>query len=362
MLNWTFSVGEEMKRIVYALLTLVMSLVLITGCGTENASQGTKQENHTITDIGGAQVQLPTEVKRIADLWPANNQVVLMLGGADKLVATTQYVQTLPWFSHIYPKIKDISAPDRFGFDVQLEELQKVKPEVIIVNSMKQAEQVRQGGFTAVQMEFTDYKGLREVVTMTADILGDKAPDIAKDYITYLDKNIGIAEDKTKALTDAERPTVMHIASGENLLKVDGTKTIIDEWIRYAGGKNAIDQKGRGLTLTMEEIIKANPDIIIVGDVNSKAAIEKIMNDPQWSSIKAVQNRRVYSNPVGTFKWDRYSAESALQILWAGQIIQPQLFNDIDLVKETKSFYKTFLHYDLSDAAAQRIIAGEGPQ
>lgn len=351
-----------MKRIIYLLLTLIMALSIVTGCGTENASQGTKEEIRTITDIGGAQVQLPHEVKRIADLWPANNQVVLMLGGADKLVATTQYVQTLPWFSHIYPGIKDISAPDRFGFDVQLEELQKVKPQVIIVNSKKQAEQVRQGGFTAVQMEFTDYKGLRDVVTMTADILGGKAPDIAKDYITYLDKNISLAEEKTKSLQDADRPTVMHIASGENLLKVDGTKTIIDEWIHYAGGKNAIEQKGRGITLTMEEIIKANPDIIIVGDVNSKAAIEKIKNDTQWSSIKAVQNDRIYSNPVGTFKWDRYSAESALQILWAGKLIQPQLFNDVDLVKETKGFYKTFLHYDLSDTEAQRIIEGEGPQ
>lgn len=351
-----------MKRILYLILTLMLSVGLISGCGTENASQGTKQETHTITDIGGAQVQLPSEVSRIADLWPANNQVVLMLGGADKLVATTQYVQTLPWFSHIYPGIKDISAPDRFGFDVQLEELQKVKPQVIIVNSKKQAEQVRQGGFTAVQMEFTDYKGLRDVVTMTADILGGKAPDIAKDYITYLDKNISLAEEKTKSLQDADRPKVMHIASGENLLKVDGTKTIIDEWIHYAGGKNAIGQKGRGITLTMEEIIKANPDIIIVGDVNSKAAIEKIKNDPQWSSIKAVQNNRIYSNPVGTFKWDRYSAESALQILWAGKLLQPQLFNDVDLVKETKGFYKTFLHYDLSDTEAQRIIEGEGPQ
>lgn len=351
-----------MKRIIYLFLTLIMSLSIVTGCGTENASQGTKEEVRTITDIGGAQVQLPHEVKRIADLWPANNQVVLMLGGADKLVATTQYVQTLPWFSQIYPGIKDIAAPDRYGFDVQLEELQKVKPEVIIVNSKKQAEQVRQGGFTAVQMEFTDYKGLRDVVTMTADILGGKATSIAKNYVAYLDKNIEIAENKTKALTDAERPTVMHIASGENLLKVDGTKTIIDEWIRYAGGKNAIEQEGRGLTLTIEEIIKANPDIIIVGDVNSKAAIEKLMNDPQWSSIKAVQTGRVYSNPVGTFKWDRYSAESALQILWAGQIIQPQLFSDVNLVKETQDFYKTFLHYDLSAEEAQRIIAGEGPQ
>lgn len=351
-----------MKRIIYLLLTLIMALSIITGCGTENASQGTKEEVRTITDIGGAQVQLPHEVKRIADLWPANNQVVLMLGGADKLVATTQYVQTLPWFSHIYPGIKDIAAPDRYGFDVQLEELQNVKPEVIIVNSKKQAEQVRQGGFTAVQMEFTNYKGLKDVVTMTSEILGGKAPEIAKDYIAYLDKNIGIAEQKTKSLTEADRPTVMHIASGENLLKVDGTKTIIDEWIRYAGGKNAIEQEGRGLTLTIEEIIKANPDIIIVGDVNSKAAIEKLMNDPQWSSIKAVQTGRVYSNPVGTFKWDRYSAESALQILWAGQIIHPELFSDVNLVKETQEFYKTFLHYDLSDDDAQRIIAGEGPQ
>jgi len=331
-----------MKRIITMLFALLISIGLLAGCGTENASKGATQEVHTITDIGGTQVQLPTHVERIADLWPANNQVMLMLGGADKLVATTQYVQTLPWFSHIYPNIKNIAAPDRFGFDLQLEELQKVSPQVIIVNSKKQAE--------------------RNVVSMTADILGGNAVEIAKSYNAYLDKNIALAEEKTKVLTDAERPRVMHIATGENLLKVDGTKTIIDEWIHYAGGINAIEQKGRGLTLTMEEIIKANPDIIIIGDVNSKAAIEKIMNDPQWSGIKAVQMGRVYSNPVGTFKWDRYSAESALQILWAGQIIQPQLFGDINLVKETQDFYKNFMHYDLSTVEAERIIAGEGPQ
>ncbi len=351
-----------MKRIITMLFALLISIGMLAGCGTENASKGTTQAVHTITDIGGTEVQLPTQVERIADLWPANNQVILMLGGADKLVATTQYVQTLPWFSHIYPNIKNIAAPDRFGFDLQLEELQKVSPQVIIVNSKKQAEQVRQGGFTAVHMEFTDYQGLRNVVSMTADILGGNAVEIAKSYNAYLDKNIALAEEKTKALTDAERPRVMHIATGENLLKVDGTKTIIDEWIHYAGGINAIEQKGRGLTLTMEEIIKANPDIIIVGDVNSKEAIKKIMNDPQWSGIKAVQTGRVYSNPVGTFKWDRYSAESALQILWAGQIIQPQLFGDINLVKETQDFYKNFMHYDLSTTEAERIIAGEGPQ
>ena len=46
----------------------MLSVGLISGCGTENASQGTKRETHTITDIGGAQVQLPSDVSRIADL------------------------------------------------------------------------------------------------------------------------------------------------------------------------------------------------------------------------------------------------------------------------------------------------------
>ncbi|MDU7755230.1 MAG: ABC transporter substrate-binding protein, partial [Veillonella sp.] len=206
------------------------------------------------------------------------------------------------------------------GTDVQMEEIQKLKPQVVLASNKNQIEMARNAGIPAVRVNFQDYDGLRKVINITAEVLGDKAPEMAKQYLAYLDGKIKFAEDRTKSIDDANRPSVM------------------------------------------EEIVKANPDIIIIGGTQSRKGIEAIKNDPQWASLKAVQNGRIYSNPVGTFNWDRYSAESALQILWAGQIIQPQLFNDIDLVKETKLFYKTFLRYDLSDAEAQRIIAGEGPQ
>ena len=261
----------------------------------------------------------------------------------------------------MYPRIKEIPAPVK-GTDVQMEEIQKLKPQVVLASNKNQIEMARNAGIPAVRVNFQDYDGLRKVINITAEVLGDKAPEMAKQYLAYLDGKIKFAEDRTKSIDDANRPSVLHIVGGDNLLKVDGDKTIINEWIRYAGGKNAITTKGSQITVTMEEIVKANPDIIIIGGTQSRKGIEAIKNDPQWASLKAVQNGRIYSNPVGTFNWDRYSAESALQILWAGQIIQPQLFNDIDLVKETKLFYKTFLHYDLSDAEAQRIIAGEGPQ
>ena len=118
---------------------------------------------------------------------------------------------------------------------------------------------------------------------------------------------------------------------------------------------------GPQIVVTIEEIIKADPDIIIIGGTQAQKGIDQMMNDLQWASLKAVRNHRVYRNPVGTFNWDRYSAEAALQILWAGQIIQPQLFADINLVKETQKFYNDFLHFDLSGDDAERIIHGESP-
>ena len=349
-----------MKHIVVFLLAIMTALCMLAGCGTENASQGNQSATRVVKDIDGTDVTIPKDITKVADLWHANNQVVLMLGGADTLVSTTKNVQGLPWFAQVYPRIKEIPAPVK-GTDVQMEEIQKVKPQVVLASNKNQIEMARNAGIPAVRVNFADYEGLRKTVTITADVLGGKAPEIAKQYIAYLDGKIKFAEEKTKAISDEERPSVLHIVGGDNLLKVDGHKTIIDEWIRYAGGKNAITADGPQITVTIEEIVKANPDIIIIGGTQSRKGIEQLMNDPQWASLKAVQNGRVYSNPVGTFNWDRYSAESALQILWAAKLIHPELFSDVDLVKETQDFYKTFLHYDLSADDAQRIINGEAP-
>ena len=269
-------------------------------------------------------------------------------------------MQGLPWFVKVYPRIKEIPAPVK-GTDVQMEEIQKLNPQVVLASNKNQIEMARKAGLPAVRVNFTDYEGLRKTVAITADVLGGKAIDISKQYLAYLDGNVKLAEEKTKHLSDAERPTVLHIVGGDNLLKVDGDKTIINEWIRYAGGKNAITAAGPQIVVTIEEIIKADPDIIIIGGTQAQKGIDQMMNDPQWASLKAVRNHRVYRNPVGTFNWDRYSAEAALQILWAGQIIQPQLFADINLVKETQKFYNDFLHFDLSSDDAERIIHGESP-
>lgn len=69
-----------MKRIVVLLLALFTAICMLAGCGTENASQGNTSSTRVVTDIDGIEVTIPKDIKQVADLWHANNQVVLMLG------------------------------------------------------------------------------------------------------------------------------------------------------------------------------------------------------------------------------------------------------------------------------------------
>ena len=70
-----------MKRIFIAFLSLLTASTL-------NAAQF-----RDVKDISGDIVKVPVNVEKIATLWYANNQIVLMLAGADKIVATTDLIK-----------------------------------------------------------------------------------------------------------------------------------------------------------------------------------------------------------------------------------------------------------------------------
>ena len=85
---------------------------MLAGCGTENASQGNQSATRVVKDIDGTDVTIPKRYNKGCRFMACQiNQVVLMLGGADKLVSTTTSVQGLPWFAKVYPRIKEIPAP-----------------------------------------------------------------------------------------------------------------------------------------------------------------------------------------------------------------------------------------------------------
>ena len=315
----------------------------------------------SITDMQGVKVSVPEKVEKIAALWHANNEIILALGGMDKVVATTDQIKNNKWFALVYPKLKNLTAALN-GKDLQIEELVKLAPDVIVVSNKNYQDELIKNGFSAVNLIFRDYPDMEKSIYATAEVIGtDKARAMADKLTKNIQDNTKFATDRTKSIPDAKRPKVLHLLGGANLLKVDGTKTIINTWINLAGGKNAVSKEGSMIELTAEEIVNANPDIIIVGGTDTDEQIKAIKENPAYSGSNAVKNGKVYGNPKGVFGWDRYGAESVLQILWAAKTIQPDLFKDLDMKAKTKEFYKEFLGHELTDTEYGYILKGLNP-
>ncbi|WP_149707790.1 ABC transporter substrate-binding protein [Campylobacter concisus] len=337
-----------MKKFFMTLVVLFASLLL-------NAA-----EFRDVKDITGDVVKVPAKVEKIATLWYANNQIILMLGGADKIVATTDLIKNNKWFAHVYPRISSIPNGVN-GKDLQVEELVKLSPDVVIAADKKNKEELTKNGFTVLYPSFTNHADMKKSVSIMAEVIGGDAPEIAEKFNEYFDGNLKKVLSKTDKIAASDRPKVLHIADGKNLFKVDGANTIIDEWIRVAGGVNAVQKAGNMLEINAEEIPNMNPDVIIIGRAKSPDAIEKIYENKVYAGTNAVKNKKVFVNPAGVFSWDRYGAEGALQILWAAKTLHPEIFKDLDIAAETKKFYKEFLHYELSDDEVNYILNGLDP-
>jgi len=111
-----------------------------------------------------------------------------------------------------------------------------------------------------------------------------------------------------------------------------------------------------GMTpVSMEQVTKWNPEVIIVGDPGFYGTI---YNDSLWQVIPAVKNHRVYLVPQSPFTWfDRPpGVNRIIGIPWTAKVLYPDKFRDVDMPALTKEFYSKFYHYDLSDSEVNSLL------
>jgi iron complex transport system substrate-binding protein len=349
-----------------------LAMALLAGCGQSSsgspgaAASTQAVSTHQVTDSTGASVTVPNTIHRIADSWEAHNEVVTMLGGGNKIVATVLKPSSVPWLYTVDPALN--KAPTVFtDTTVNTEKLVQTRPDVLFTDdALQTAAKTSELGIPTVQLGFQTYQGLENVVNITADVLGPAAGAQARKYNSYLNSKLAAVSAVTSKIPEAQRPRVLHIYSLDPLV-VDGTHTMINDWITAAGGRNAAQVVGQTRPVSIEQVVQWNPDVIILASSAFDAAdtgpqtVAKLTSDPAWDQLAAVRDHRVYINPTGGWHWDRYGIEEALQIQWAAKTLHPELFRNLNMVAETKSFYSKFLHYQLTDEQAKRILAGQNP-
>jgi iron complex transport system substrate-binding protein len=108
-------------------------------------------------------------------------------------------------------------------------------------------------------------------------------------------------------------------------------------------------------SVDLEAIVKWDPEVI-VASVNETA--DDLLNDPALATVSAVKNKRVFKCPQGIFLWSARSGEGALMALWLGVTLYPDLFVDIDIRAEVKSFFLDYYNYRLTESETDDVLAG----
>ena len=112
----------------------------------------------------------------------------------------------------------------------------------------------------------------------------------------------------------------------------------------------------------MEDILRIDPDIILLSNFDPFVPddlYENRLPGQDWSTVKAVRDRRVYKVPMGIYRWDAPGVETPLMMRWLARLFQPEIFSDIKIRQDTKTFMKDFMGYELSDADLAQIFADE---
>lgn len=151
-------------------------------------------------------------------------------------------------------------------------------------------------------------------------------------------------------------------------LRLQGNNNFIHEAIQIGGGANPFEQEANtdsNKDISMEEVYRINPDIILLSNFDTfipDDLYENRIPGQDWGTVKAVQNHHVYKVPMGIYRWDAPGVETPLMMKWLATLLQPKIFKDIDVRRDTKAFYKDFMHYDLSDEDLSMIFADKENQ
>ncbi|MEI2266634.1 ABC transporter substrate-binding protein [Erwinia sp. CGal63] len=313
----------------------------------------------TVTDDVGNTVTVPQQARRIADGWYAHHSLLMTLGAGDRIVATVNHASDRPWMFKIQPSLHQALAVH--GRTFNSEALLAAKVDAVFVPAQDaDADAYRRAGLPTLVMRFDDFPSLQRSLLTTAEVVGTpQARQRALAYNAYLNQQIAAIQAKTAGLKESQRPRVLHIQS-LHPLKVDGRNTLIDTWIRLAGGRNAAAEvDGNMKEISPESVLFWQPDIIIIGAGAGTLADSDYA--ALFASLRAVKQHQVWQNPAGVFPWDRYGTEAALQIQWAAKLLHPQRFPQLDMVKTTRDFYQRFFDYPLNADEAQRILQAKSP-
>lgn len=371
---------KKHRQLLALFICLVMSVSLLTGysetkAATEEPTQSAEQdatqetaETREITDMAGRKVTVPTaeNIKSVFSAGPVA-AIFLYMVAPDKLLGWNYELNDVEK-SIILDKYQDLS---NFGMGdaVNYEAVIAANP-TIAINSGKINDTMVSDcdalseslGIPVVAVD-NELNNSAEAFRFMGELLGveDHAEELAQ-YAEQVFTDINALSDIPE-----EKKVSVYFGNGEDSLETAPRGSQHAQILDAINAVNVADLElgdGSRVQISAEQLLAWDPDVIVVNgepkaDKSGSSAAEDILSNPDYASLKAVQDQKVYGTPNAPFSWvDRPAGPNRLiGMRWFSALIYPEYIK-CDINEEIHKFFDLFYHVDLSDEQLENVLKG----
>ncbi len=346
-------IGKRINIPKWLLTGLMLGFVLSACAGEgENDRAGDVQ---LIQDMTGREVAVPEEVNRVIGLRAGALRMLAYLDAIDLVAAIEEPERTAdrPYLM-AYPELRERpGAGPLMGGDLEL--IVSARPDVIFMTftSRGQADELqRRTGIPVIALDYGDFSHRREIffdsLKLMATVIGKI--DRADELVSYIQNSLQKLQERTESQAENEVQRVY--IGGVSYSGTQGISSTEPYYppFRFLGVKNVAEELDerrinpiQGTFIDKEQLILWNPDVLFVDLASlSITGSEISRGTPLYVSLKALQQGQVY----GMLPYNNYSAsyENILANGWyAGKVLFPDAFSDIDPDKKTDEIFEAFL-------------------
>lgn len=371
---------KKHRQLLALFICLVMSVSLLTGysetkAATEEPTQSAEQdatqetaETREITDMAGRKVTVPT-AENIESVFSAGPvaAIFLYMVAPDKLLGWNYELNDVEK-SIILDKYQDLP---NFGMGdaVNYETVIAANP-TIAINSGKINDAMVSDcdalseslGIPVVAVD-NELNNSAEAFRFMGELLGveDHAEELAQ-YAEQVFTDINALSDIPE-----EKKVSVYFGNGEDSLETAPRGSQHAQILDVINAVNVADLElgdGSRVQISAEQLLAWDPDVIVVNgepkaDKSGSSAAEDILSNPDYASLKAVQDQKVYGTPNAPFSWvDRPAGPNRLiGMRWFSALIYPEYIK-CDINEEIHKFFDLFYHVDLSDEQLENVLKG----
>ena len=252
---------------------LLVAAIVLLGLSPAQALQ--------VTDDRGITIRFDKTPQRIVSLLPSLTETVCELGHCARLVGVDRY-SDYPVEVKALPKVGG-------GIDPNIEAIVALRPDVVLMaTSSRAGERLQALGIKVVALEPKTHADVQRVMLKLGQVL--EVADAQRIW-RAIDAGVSAA---AQSLPAQVRNTRVYFEVNQGPYAA-GESSFIGETLTRLGVKNIVPAKlGPFPKLNPEFIVRANPDLIMVGQRSADGMAER----PGWHSIRALREQRVCEFPA----------------------------------------------------------------